>query len=130
MTRADQPEPVGVTGNVRGAAVRRAGGLDVKIGLQAGIRRDRWSTTAGDWIHPIRISRMCRCGEGDHDDHDGGEVLLFHSTAASEKSVMREINKLLHKKLNRCLHQVQSVLDLCGSKYESYDDARFAYEGK
>jgi len=43
---------------------------------------------------------------------------------------MRLIIKLLHKKLNRCLHSFRSVLDLFGSVYESYDDARFAREGE
>ncbi len=46
------------------------------------------------------------------------------------ESLLQVINKLLHKKLNPCLHHVQGVLDLCGSAYESYDDARFAREGK
>lgn len=43
---------------------------------------------------------------------------------------MHGINKLLHKKLSRCLLRVRSVLDLFGSAYESYDDARFAREGE
>lgn len=44
--------------------------------------------------------------------------------------MLRINTKLLHKKLNPCLLRVQGDLDLCGSMYESHDDARFAREGK
>lgn len=43
---------------------------------------------------------------------------------------MRLCNELLHKKNNCCLHPFHYVLDLCGSMFESHDDARFAYQGK
>lgn len=42
---------------------------------------------------------------------------------------MKNRNKLLHKKTKRSLHPPQGVLDLCGSMYESHDDARFAHQG-
>jgi hypothetical protein len=47
-----------------------------------------------------------------------------------ESVVNRLIIKLLHKKLNRCLLTARSVLDLFGSTYELYDDARYAREGE
>jgi len=43
---------------------------------------------------------------------------------------MRLINKLLHKKHDRSLHGVRSVLDLFVSTFEPSDDARFARKGE
>jgi hypothetical protein len=44
--------------------------------------------------------------------------------------MMQESNKLLHKKLMRCLLSTYCDLDLSDSASESNDDARFAREGK